>query len=359
MKSEYDAIIVGSGFGAAPPALRLVRAGLSTLVIEKGPFIDPLKDFRHSQDPNYLLKYLKSIHSNNLTLNYAEALGGGSGFFEKIALRAPDIIFNQVSASGGSLWPGGIDRKMLDRWYAIGEGMLKIHQISLKNVPKTGLVFAMLMKNLNYSVERCRYADSFCSGCGYCAFGCVHGGKESLLVNYLPAARDHGADFLTDMEVTRISPNGDKHPGPWTGGNTLPPFRFEITATHRNTGEIFKFRTRIAVLAAGTVGTASLLLKSKPFLPFISRQLGKNIAINGNVKAAGLLPEGCPDGDMFTGQSHPGIISYEFFNSHGIMISAFKALPLQIFGVARITFNDKKQFWGEDHVRLVKDIRKR
>jgi choline dehydrogenase-like flavoprotein len=32
-----DILIIGSGFGAAPPALRLSEAGLQVLMIEKGP----------------------------------------------------------------------------------------------------------------------------------------------------------------------------------------------------------------------------------------------------------------------------------------------------------------------------------
>ena len=88
METKYfDAAIVGSGFGAGPPALRLQRAGLSTVVIEKGPHIDPDRDFKITQDPKYLLKYLKSLKSDNLTMNYIEGLGGGSGFFEKVVFQ--------------------------------------------------------------------------------------------------------------------------------------------------------------------------------------------------------------------------------------------------------------------------------
>ena len=33
---KYDAVIVGSGFGGACAAYRLVRAGLKTLLVERG-----------------------------------------------------------------------------------------------------------------------------------------------------------------------------------------------------------------------------------------------------------------------------------------------------------------------------------
>jgi choline dehydrogenase-like flavoprotein len=115
----------------------------------------------------------------------------------------------------------------------------------------------------------------------------------------------------------------------------------------------------LLILAGGTLGTARLLMRSREFLPLISNELGKNIAINGSIRVAALLPEWCPDGDMFTGQSHPGMVSYQFFNSHGIMVSACKALPLQIFGTARIMDPDTHRFWGTEHTHLMEKLRRR
>ena len=56
---DTDVLIIGSGFGAAAPALRLAHAGFRVVMVEKGPHIDPLRDFRQTQDPKYLLRYLK------------------------------------------------------------------------------------------------------------------------------------------------------------------------------------------------------------------------------------------------------------------------------------------------------------
>jgi choline dehydrogenase-like flavoprotein len=91
-----DVLIVGSGFGAAAPALRLSRAGLRVLVVEKGPHLDPDRDFRQTQDPHYVRRYLKSLPGDRLNVTYAEALGGGSGFYEMVSLRAPSIAFVRI-----------------------------------------------------------------------------------------------------------------------------------------------------------------------------------------------------------------------------------------------------------------------
>lgn len=359
MDTKYlDVTVVGSGFGAGPPALRLQRAGLSTVILEKGPNIDPGKDFRITQDPKYLLKYLKSLKSDTLTMNYIEGLGGGSGFFEKVVLRAPDFVFRQKDKNGLSLWPDKINRKKLDPYYKIAEIMLRAHQISPERIPKTGQVFSLLMKNLHYSVDRARYSDSHCTGCGYCVFGCTHNSKESLLVNYLPKAADHGTRIHTDKEVLEVRSLMEESRQLSLRSAGFIPYRFEALVRDVKTNEIIKYRSKYLVLAAGTIGTAKILLNSRKNLSELSEQVGKNIAINGSVKSAAILPEWCPDGDMFTGQSHAGIVSYEFLESHGIMISAVKALPLQLFGTARLSLNGEK-YWGAEHVELMRKYRRR
>lgn len=359
MKTKYfDVTIVGSGFGAGPPALRLRRAGLSTVILEKGPYIDPKRDFKITQDPKQLLKYMKSIHSKSLTMNYIEGLGGGSGFFEKVVLRAPNFVFEQKDSEGRPLWPDGINRKVMDPYYRIAEIMLRVHQIAPDKVPKTGQVFSLLMKKLNYTVDRGRYADSFCSGCGYCIFGCTHNGKESLLVNYLPKAVDYGTQIHTDKEVLEVRCLMESSKQLTLVNSKFIPYRYETVVFDSVNEEKILYRSKYLVLAGGTIGTAKILMNSKQNLTDLSNQVGKNIAINGSAKVAAILPDWCPDGDMFTGQSHAGIVSYDFFKSHSIMISAVKALPLQLFGTARLSLNGQK-YWGSEHVELMKKYRRR
>src|SRR6185295_15765829 len=97
-------------------------------------------------------------------------------------------------------------------------------------------------------------------------------------------------------------------------------------------------------------------------LPFLSGQLGHNIAFNGSVKAAVLLADDLPDGDMFTGRTHPGMISYQFLESHGITISAAKAMPLELFAGIRLRVRDDRRrpsWWGERNVALMEQCRHR
>jgi enediyne biosynthesis protein E9 len=348
MIAETDVLVIGTGFGAAAPALRLAQAGLHVTMLEKGPRIDPFKDFRQTSDPQYLLRYLKGVASDRLSLTFAEALGGGSGFYEMVSLRAPSLVFDQVDAEGRRLWPAGIDRQALDPYYDVAEQMLHVTQIPPEKVPKTGQVFALMMKRLGYSCDRARYAERGCVGSGFCVTGCIYAAKQSLLLNYLPQAVSAGATIETDIEALRIT--------------ALPRGGYEVRCRRGGGRDIVAYRARILILGGGTIGTAKLLLSSRDTLPWLSDHVGRNIAFNGSVKAAGILADDLPDGDMFTGRTHPGMISYQFLESHGITVSAAKAMPLELLAGVRLRMKGETRdpdWWGAANVELMQRCRRR
>lgn len=360
---ETDVLVIGSGFGAAAPALRLARAGHRVTVVEKGPRLDPLRDFRQTQDPGYIRRYLKCLAGDGLNLTYAEALGGGSGFYEMVSLRAPSLAFRERDVDGEPLWPRGLDRATLDPWYDLAERMLHVEQIAPEEVPKTGLVFARIMRELGYSCERARYAVRGCVGSGFCVTGCVYAAKQSLLLNYLPQAERAGAEFRTGLAAASIRTLVEVRATPSFGPLAAIPHRYEVLCRPtEGGGEATAFRARAVVLGGGTVGTATLLLRSRDDLRLLPNHVGRHVAFNGSVKAAGLLPDRLPDGDLFTGRSHPGMISYEFLESHGVSIAAVKPLPLQLIAGARLVpagGDPKRDFWGERHVALLRQARRR
>lgn len=358
---QTDVLVVGTGFGAAAPALRLAEAGLRVVMIEKGLHIDPRADFRQTQDPQYLLKYIRSLSGDHLNLTYAEGLGGGSSFYEMVSLRAPSQVFDQVDAEGRPLWPRGLDRQALDPYYDLAERMLNVEQIRPHEVPKSGLVFSLLMKNLGYSCDRARYAVRNCLGSGFCTTGCIYGAKQSLHMNYLPQAIAAGATIECDMEALSIQLLGDPRTTRMVRDLRQLPPRYEVLCRTR-AGGLIRYRAKLVILGGGTVGSARLLLDSRPYLGPLSGELGRNIAFNGSVKAVGLLPEGFPEGDMFAGRSHPGMISYEFLDSHGFTISAGKPLPLQAVVAARLRLDGdarRPDYWGQSNVDLMKQYRHR
>ena len=355
-----DVLVIGSGFGAMPPALRLAEAGARVTIIEKGPPVGT-ETFRQTQDPQYMTRYIKGLSGDHLNLTYAEALGGGSGFYEMVSLRAPSVAFEQREDGGRRLWPSGLDRGSLDPWYDLAERMLNVEQIGEDEVPKSGLVFSLMLKNLGYSCDRARYAVRNCLGSGFCVTGCIYGAKQSLHLNYLPQSAEAGVEVRCGLEARLIRP---MPPVMLSAAEANPmshlPHRYLVECRDAE-GRGVTFGARVVVLGGGTVGTARLLMASRPYLPALSPHVGRNIAFNGSVKVVGLLGDHLPDGDMFTGRSHPGMISYEFLASRGITVAAGKALPLQVMAAARLTLDGDRRgaWWGEEHLALMQKLRHR
>jgi len=393
---DVDVLVVGTGFGAAAPALRLARAGHRVVMIEKGPWVEAPRDFRQTQDPKYLLRYLHSLPGRSFNLTYAEALGGGSGFYEMISIRAPSVAFERTDEAGRRLWPAGVDRAALDPWFGIAEEMLHVRQIREEEVPKTGLVFSLFLKRLGYSCDRVGHAVNGCLQSGFCVTGCIYGAKQSLHLNYLPQSRAAGARVIAGLEAVSVRPLGAPAPaepgaplrrvplrwevvcrerpvdggpeaaadGPGAGGDAAAGSRGGAPAATRR-GQapdgLRRFRARLVVLAGGSLGTASLLLASREHLPGLSPAVGRRLAFDGAVQAVGLLPDGMPDCDTFTGRSHPGMVSYEFLESHGVTVTAAKPFPLQAVAAARFRLRGAPEddWWGEPHVELMKRYRRR
>ncbi len=179
-------------------------------------------------------------------------------------------------------------------------------------------------------------------------------------MNYLPQAVAAGAEIEPDVEALAIQPIA---PVRWRIGSSLRdiPYRYRVTARRRG-GDLILFVARVVVLGGGTVGSAKLLEASRPHLPLLSEHVGRNIAYNGSVKVAALLPEGVPDADMFTGRTHPGMVSYHFLGSHGITVHAVKALPLMLVSAAHLRLRGDTRtpdFWGATNVELMRQLRHR
>lgn len=117
-----------------------------------------------------------------------------------------------------------------------------------------------------------------CRLCGECDIGCNEGSKNTLDHTYLSAAKHHGADIRTLAEVTGIVP--------LDGGG------FEVTYTQYghdpdDSGDRSRTPVRIRCdslfLAAGTFGTATLLLRNRVSLPALGRALGTRFSGNGDL----------------------------------------------------------------------------
>ncbi|HET9017198.1 MAG TPA: FAD-dependent oxidoreductase, partial [Thermomicrobiaceae bacterium] len=309
---HFDAVVVGSGFGGAVTAYRLAEAGLSVCVLERGrPYppgsfprspIELGSGFWSPAEHAYGLFDLRSFRDRLVTLT-ASGLGGGSLIYAAVLLRKDERWFVQDDgAPGGERWP--LTRADLDPHYARVERMLSARPYPLasgppyRDTPKTlqlrlaadelGLEWQLPNLGITFAVPGHEPAvgaplepdDNLhgaerrtCRLCGECNLGCNAGSKNSLDLTYLSAARRHGAEIRTLAEARRVAPRPGggyvvRYADHARAGGGVPPVR-EVTAD-------------TLVLAAGTLGTTELLLRSRPALPRLSPMLGRRFSANGD-----------------------------------------------------------------------------
>ncbi len=317
----YDAIIIGSGFGGAIPALRLAQAGKSVLVLEQGRKFTE-KDFKQSWDFKYSSKFLSITTSDDYQTFYRAGmvLGGGSVVFSGLMNRSPSETFDFVDYNGYTVWPDAVNRQVLDPYYDMVESMMQVRQVTWNEVSKTGGMFAKLLDNAGLTCDRARYPYVNCRQCGYCEAGCIYGAKQSLMHNYIPQAQAAGVEFRTGCRAMLIQPNTSGYTvsyiGPNSGYNNS-------MSTEQGT---------IVILAGGAIYSPELLLRSKQYLPNLSNQVGQNFCNNGGTRFGIELPDGLPSIECYKGMDSAGVMTYAFWKDYRITIEAGTS-PASIFSL--------------------------
>ena len=115
-----------------------------------------------------------------------------------------------------------------------------------------------------------------CILCGDCVTGCNHGAKNTVLMNYLPDARNHDAEIFTEVGVRRLERQGAK----WV-------VHYELLESGREAFDApeLSLTADLVVLAAGTLGSTELLLRSRAGGVAMSDHVGERFTGNGDVVA--------------------------------------------------------------------------
>jgi cholesterol oxidase len=287
--TQFDVVVIGSGFGGSVTALRLREKGYSVAVLEAG------KRFKESDFPKTswrLRKFLfmpklgffgiQRIHVLPDALILCGAgVGGGSLVYANTLYQPGDAYFNDPQWSSITDW-----KSELEPWYDQAKRMLGVidnpffspSDAAMKVAAKSmGVEDTFKMAPLgiyfgdgtNKSV-----ADPFfggkgpvrngCTNCGECMTGCRHNAKNTLPKNYLGLAEGAGAQVFP---MTTVNDFHQRHDGKWVIRTKRTGFGF--TRTH-------EYLADNLVISAGAFNTQKLLHKMKATgkLPRISDRLG-------------------------------------------------------------------------------------
>jgi cholesterol oxidase len=303
LRARYEVVVVGSGYGGAIAASRLARTGRSVCVLERGRELRPGE---YPDTPWRALRQLQvrtgrrrlgarsalfELHADDeVSVMVGCALGGTSLINAGVALRPPDWVFDDER------WPAelrGRGGDVLAPYFERAERMLGSTPFP-EEWPQPAKLAALgvAAEGVGATVERPRINVTFeagvnaagvyqeaCTLCGDCVSGCNHNAKNTVLVNYLPDAVAHGAEIFCETPVRTVRPALGEQGG-WIVTFDAPGEgrgRLRAPAT-------FVFAD-VVVLAAGTLGSTQILMRSQAEGLALSPRLGSRFSGNGDVLA--------------------------------------------------------------------------
>lgn len=281
-----DVLVVGTGFGGAIPAYNLAAAGAKVVMLERGPEL-ATEEFEHSLRIGSYTRIVDLITASGIQVVAGNCVGGSSVVYFAASLRAPSFVFERHGSSGRRLWPSSITRASMDPWYDRVEHTLPVAQQTWDDVPYPGGLFAAACRNAGHTCNPVPVAVDLttCTNCNWMLSGCRFDAKRSMLLNYLPAARAHGADVRPLHEVQLISKALTPGYRYQVAYSVLDPHDYRVPV---GAGVI---EAKILVLAAGTMGTPVILRRSALTLGGVPNAVGRYFSPNGDRVSMALMDE--------------------------------------------------------------------
>jgi cholesterol oxidase len=295
LKSRYDVIVVGSGYGGGISACRLARAGKSVAVLERG------REFKTGEFPSRFPDVRSEMQVTGTRMRMGPetalydvrlgddmhvlvgcGLGGGSLINASVSLRPDRRVFDDP------IWPAPIRHDgTLEQGYQRAARWLrpmpdpgaaertKFRALAHASHAVDGrMVAAPVAVSFHDTINPAGIHQPACTRCGDCCGGCNVGAKNTIAMTYLPEAKRHGAEIFTHAKVRRVEKSKE---GGWRVivGNSGPPSA-EIVIT-----------AAVVILAAGTLGTTEILLRSREHGLQLSDCVGRRFSANGDIVAFG------------------------------------------------------------------------
>ncbi len=169
--------------------------------------------------------------------------------------------------------------------------------------------------------------------CGFCAYGCRHGAKNSTARTYLSDAAAAGARLVVGCEVERVLSEGGRASGVAASVTAPDGSRHRLTV-----------RARVVVVAAGGIHTPAILLRSG----LTNRNIGRHLRLHPASAVMGVFPERV---DPWTGSLQTRY-SDQFADQHDGYGAKFETAPAH-FALAASAFGwESARQFKEDVARL-------
>ncbi len=311
--SDFDAIVIGSGFGGAITACRLAEAGYRVLVLERGRKWDVQTFPREVDDPWMWDHRAPQLFNGwfdlrvfpHMSVVQGAGVGGGSLVYANISIEAKPATFDNG-------WPAEITFVELKPYYDRVGTMLDVKRVPETQWPERTRVvrdaahaigkddkFQPLELAVSFdpdwtynqpnphAVARSKtfqnaqgQTQGTCVHLGNCDIGCDVNARNTLDLNYLPLATQNGAEVRPLHLVTAISQEGNDYRVSYNRIESPNLINGSATA-------------RLVILAAGSLGSTELMLRCRDELSTlanVSATLGHGWSSNGDFLTPAIHP---------------------------------------------------------------------
>ena len=259
--NDYDAVIIGTGFGGSACAYVLASAGMKVLLLERGDWArrdamdwDPrsvLVEKRYQGPSPLRVRQYEDRDFSDVVEN--EVVGGMSVFYggASLRLREEDLVAWPILY--GDLYPH----------YDCVERLLEVHgeagdylypPIELarpaQRIWDAGCALGYRPFRMPLAINFSDRTRTVCIRCLTCdGFPCQIEAKNDLTMTLLKLAQDAGADILTGVQAARVICKGARVRA--------------VACVDRRTRRTFEVSAPIAVVAAGALQSPAILLRSE------------------------------------------------------------------------------------------------
>lgn len=302
-----DVLIIGSGYGGSIAALELADKDRKVWVFERG------REYALGQFPETIGALPSHVQvsrpDDEQATGYPDALfdvriGDGASVLVGCGLGGGSLINASVvldpdrTTLDDSAWPPELKDgcNPLSAYFDEARSLLGAEPFgpaatlakleALKRLGACELVpIAVTSKAGRNSVG---VHQDACTLCGNCVTGCNVGAKNTLPMNVIPLAKTRHAHFFTGAYAQRIlRPSKADRATHGSGPRWKVRFARTSSLSRGRTSDTFDVLAHTVIIAAGTLGSTELLLRSRTEQLQFSSQLGQRFSGNADAIAFG------------------------------------------------------------------------